>query len=116
MVILEVLVLVLISAVCSGLNVAFMSLDVADLKRKAKLNNRAAKRILPLRLHPHLALAAILFTNVAAVSASSLVLEQRLNGFLAGLISTVLIVIFGEVMPQALFSKNSLMWSSRFAP
>lgn len=36
--------------------------------------------------------------------------------FFAGLISTILIVIFGEVMPQALFSKSALGWSSRFAP
>jgi metal transporter CNNM len=116
MVILEVLLLVLASAICSGLNIAFMSLDLADLKRKAKLGNKYAKRILPLRQRPHLALAAILFTNVAAVSATSLVLEQRLNGWLAGLISTILIVIFGEVIPQALFSKNSLLWSGRLEP
>lgn len=104
------------SAVCSGLNIAVMSLDLADLRRKAKLGNRQAKRVLPLRSHVHLTLASILLTNVAAVSATSLVLGQRLDGWLAGLISTLLIVIFGEVIPQALFSKNSLFWSSLFAP
>lgn len=114
--ILEVAALVLASAVCSGLNIAVMSLDMADLRRKAKLGNRQAKRVLPLRQHTHLTLASILLTNVAAVSACSLVLEQRLNGWLAGLISTLLIVIFGEVMPQALFSKNPLAWTSLFAP
>ena len=116
MVILEVLLLVLASAICSGLNIAVMSLDMADLKRKAKLGNRQARRVLPLRRRTHLVLASILFTNVAAVSATSLVLEQRLNGWLAGLLGTILIVIFGEVMPQALFSKDALGWSSRFAP
>lgn len=112
----EVLILVLISAICSGLNIAVMSLDMADLRRKAKLGNRQAKRVLPLREHTHLTLASILLTNVAAVSACSLVLEQQLNGFVAGALSTLLIVVFGEVMPQALFSKNALAWSSFFAP
>jgi metal transporter CNNM len=112
----EVLLLILVSALCSGLNIAVMSLNVDDLKRKAKLGNKQARRILPLRQQTHLVLASILFSNIAAVSATSLVLERRLEGVLAGLVSTILIVIFGEVMPQALFSKDPLKWSSRFAP
>ena len=113
---LEVLLLIAVAAVCSGLNIAVMTLDLSDLRRKAKLGNRAAKRVLPLRRNAHLTLASILLTNVAAVSATSLVLHQRLSGWAAGLIGTLLIVIFGEVFPQALFSKNPLAWSSFFAP
>jgi metal transporter CNNM len=115
-IIIEVLVLVAFSAVCSGLNIAVMSLDPAELRRKAKLGNRQAQRILPLRLQTHLTLASILLVNVAAVSANSLVLEQRLDGWMAGVLSTLLIVVFGEIMPQALFSKDPLAWSSAFAP
>lgn len=116
LIIFEVLFLVVLSAICSGLNVAVMSLDMADLRRKAKLGNKHAKRVLPLRKNIHLLLGSILFTNVAVVSATSLVLNERYNGLIAGLVSTFLIVIFGEVFPQALFSKNPLLWSSRFAP
>lgn len=112
----EVILLVFASAVCSGLNIAVMSLDLPSLRRKAKLGDRQAKRVLPLRERTHLTLASILLTNIAAVSATSLVLDQRLNGWLAGGLATLLIVIFGEVMPQALFSKNPLAWSSTFSP
>ncbi len=112
----EVIFLILASAICSGLNIAVMSLDLADLRRKAKLGDRQAASILPLRRNSHLTLASILLTNVAAVSATSLVLHQRFSGWEAGLIATLLIVVFGEVMPQALFSKNPLTWSARFAP
>lgn len=115
-VIIEVLLLIFFSAICSGLNIAVMALDPADLKRKAKLGNRQARRVLPLRQHTHLTLASILLVNIAAVSANSLVLEQRLDGWAAGALSTLLIVIFGEIMPQALFSKDPLGWSSAFAP
>jgi metal transporter CNNM len=111
---LEVLLLILMSAVCSGLNIATMSLDMADLRRKAKLGNKHAKRVLPIRNNVHLLLGSILFTNIAVVSATSLVLGERFNGFIAGALSTLLIVVFGEVIPQALFSKNPLLWSSRF--
>lgn len=91
-----------------------MSLDAADLKRKAKLGNAAARRLLPLRSKSHLTLAAILLTNVAAVSATSLVLESEFNGLIAGALSTILIVIFGEIFPQALFNKDPLKWCNRF--
>lgn len=115
-VIIEVLLLVAISAICSGLNIAVMSLDMADLRRKAKLGDTYAKRVLPLRKNIHLLLASILLTNVAAVSASSLVLDQIFIGIVAGLLSTIIIVIFGEILPQALFAKNPIWWTGTFAP
>lgn len=111
-----VAILILVSAVCSGLNVAFMSLDLADLTRKAKLGNGYARRLLPLRRNSHLALAAILLTNVAAVSATSLVLESEFNGIIAGVATTLLIVIIGEILPQALFLRSALRFCGRLAP
>lgn len=112
----EVAALVSFAALCSGLNVSFMSLDLADLQRKAKLGNTDAIKILPLRKNSHLTLAAILFVNVAAASASPLVLESQINGFVAGAISTVLLVVFGEIMPQALFARHALRFCAFFAP
>ncbi len=112
---LVVLVLICFSAVCSGLNVALMSLNLAELKRKVKLGNPHAKKVLPFRRNTHLSLAAILLTNVAAVSATSLVLEPIFYGIVAGIMTTVLIVIFGEILPQALFSRRALAYAARFA-
>lgn len=116
LIILIVALLILASAICSGLNIAVMSLDIGDLRRKAKLGNRQAKRVLPLRQRTHLTLASILLANVAAVSATSLVLSQKLPAWIAGLVSTLLIVVLGEILPQALFLKNPLAWSSFFSP
>lgn len=111
----EVTFLVLLSAICSGLNVAIMSLGIGDLTRKAKLGNINAKRVLPLRRNYHLTLASILLVNVAVISANSLVLERHMQGILAGVLSTLLIVIIGEIIPQALFTKNALRVCGRFA-
>jgi metal transporter CNNM len=102
-----VFLLIIFAAICSGLNIAIMALDPAD---------RQAKRVLPLRRNTHLTLASILLTNVAVVSATSLVLDQYFAGWLAGILATLLIVVFGEVIPQAMFSNSPLLWASRFAP
>ena len=113
---LVVFLLICVSAICSGLNVAIMALDPSDLKRKAKLGDRNAKRVLPLRRRTHLTLSAILLTNVAAVSATSLVLESVFYGLVAGVLATLLTVIFGEIFPQAFFLRNALAFCARLAP
>jgi metal transporter CNNM len=110
-----VIIFVGFSAVCSGLNIALMSLELADLRRKRKLGNLDARRVYPLRRNSHLTLAGILLTNVAAVSATSLTLESQYNGLVAGAASTLLIVIFGEIVPQAYFSRYALTLCSRLA-
>lgn len=108
--------LIAVSAVCSGLNLSLMSLDLDDLRRKAKLGNKLAKQVLPLRENSHLSLVSILFTNVAVISAISLVLERRFEGLIAGAVSTILIVILGEIFPQALFMRQSLRVTAELAP
>ncbi len=113
--VLEVVAFITMSAICSGLNISLMSLDVSDLERKARHGNKAAKRVLPLRRNSHLSLASILLTNVAVISATSLVLEHRFNGLIAGFASTLLIVVFGEILPQAFFLKQALKITSRLA-
>jgi metal transporter CNNM len=112
----EVALLVGLSAICSGLNIALMSLDLSDLERKAKTGNDMALRVWPLRKNAHLTLASILLANVAAVSATSLVLDTKLQGWVAGLLTTLLIVVLGEILPQAWFVRRALSTCARFAP
>jgi metal transporter CNNM len=112
----QVVGLVALSAICSGLNISLMALQPSDLQRKAKLGDKQAKRILPLRNNSHLVLTSIIITNVAVISVTSLVLDQHLAGILAAALSTLLIVIFGEVIPQALFVQNALPLTATFAP
>lgn len=111
-----VFLLICTSAICSGLNVALMALDPDDLRRKAKLGNRDAARVLPLRRATHLSLSAILLVNIAAVSATSLVLDSVFYGVVAGILATLLTVIFGEIFPQALFLRNALKITARLSP
>lgn len=108
-------ILILFSAICTGLNIAIMSLDIQELNRQVKLGDKRARNVYPLRKKTHLTLASILLTNVAAVSTTSLVLSHYIVGWLADIISILLIVILGEVIPQALFSNKPLIWANRFS-
>lgn len=115
-IVVEVFLLVGLSAICSGLNLSLMSLDPNELQRKARAGNSKAKRILPFRNNSHLSLASIVLTNVAVISVTSLTLDHHFNGFIAASASTLLIVIFGEMFPQAFFLKHSLRITALLAP
>lgn len=115
-ILLSVTVLLGLSAICSGLNIALISLDPSELRRKMKLGDKRAARVYPLRKNAHLSLASILLSNVAFASGVAIILGGNLNGFVAGAISTLLLVVFGELIPQALFTKNALRICSRLAP
>jgi metal transporter CNNM len=114
--VLTVVGLIGISAVCSGLNLALMSLDPNDLKRKAATGDKRAAKILPYRKNSHLALSSILIGNVAVISTTSLVLESKISGLIAGLLSTLLIVIFGEIIPQAFLVHHALSGTYKLLP
>ena len=112
----QVFILLLLAAICSGLNVTLMALDLSDIRRKAKLGDARARQIIPLRENVHLTLSAILLTNVAAASATPLVLNNSFSGIVAGSISTLLLVIFGEILPQAVFTRHPVSYFAFFVP
>jgi len=111
-----VILLLILSAICSGLNIALMSLNLPEIKRKAKLGDKEAKKVLPFRKNAHLTLTSIVLTNVGVISATSLVLDEHFNGLIAGVMSTLLIVIFGELGPQAFFTRHALSACAKLAP
>ncbi len=110
------IVLVGASAVCSGLNVALLSLNNRDLRHKAKLGSRHAKRALIIRNHVHFYLSGILLANVAFASSASIVLGDQLSGLYAVFISTILLVVFAEITPQAIAVSRAMKAISIFAP
>ena len=105
--------LVILSGIFSGLNIGLLSLDVTELERKIKLGNKDAKRILSVRKNGNFLLTVILLGNVAVNSTMAIFLNSIATGVIAGLISTGLIVIFGEIIPQAIFSRFALKYGSK---
>jgi metal transporter CNNM len=114
MIYLIVIFLISLSALFSGLTLGFFSLNKDDLKRKAELGDWAAKKIYRLRRDGNLLLCTLLIGNVAVNAALSIFLGSLTSGFAAGLMATGLIVIFGEIMPQAIFARHALKLGARF--
>lgn len=108
-------VLVLFSGLFSGLTLGFFSLDLAGLDRKVKMGNKDAEKVYPIRKKGNLLLCTLLLGNVAVNSAMAVFLGSIATGVAAGLISTSLIVIFGEIIPQAAFSRHALTVGSKMA-
>jgi metal transporter CNNM len=115
MVYIIVLALILLSALFSGLTLGFFSLNRDDLQRKVKLKDKRAEKVYRIRQKGNLLLCTLLIGNVAVNSALSIFLGSIVSGFLAGIMATALIVIFGEIIPQATFSRYALFFGSKLA-
>ena len=100
--------LVLLSGCFSGLTLGFFSLNLTSLERKMKLGDKRAKKVYPIRKNGNLLLCTLLLGNVAVNSAMAIFLGNIATGVVAGLVSTGLIVVFGEIIPQAVFSRFAL--------
>jgi metal transporter CNNM len=104
------------SAMLSGLNLAFFSVSRLELQIEVAKNNKHARRVHALRKDANFLLVTILWGNVAVNVLLALLSGSVLAGVAAFLFSTVVITIFGEIVPQATFSRNALRAGSLFAP
>jgi metal transporter CNNM len=115
------LVLVLLSGLFSGLTLGLLSLDSQSLRRRAKHGDVDAAKIYPVRLKGNLLLTTLLLGNVAVNTTLSIFLTNIASGLMAGLLATGLIVVFGEIVPQAVISRYAIwfgartLWFTKFA-
>lgn len=109
-----VIILLLFSALFSGLTLGLMGLNVHELKRKASIGDRNAKKIYSVRKRGNLLLTTLLVGNVGVNAALAIFLGSIAAGVMAGFITTGLIVIFGEIIPQAVFSRYALFLGAKF--
>lgn len=112
---LAVVGLIGLSAVFSGLTLGLLSLNVFELKRKAELGDKQAAKVYPIRKRGNELLVALIIGNVFVNAALTVMLNSFLAGLIAVILSTVLITMFGEILPQALLKKHGLSFSARFA-
>jgi hypothetical protein len=104
------------SAMFSGLNLAIFSVSRLRLEVEAAGGNRDAERVLDLRRDSNYTLAAILWGNVAVNVLLTLLSDSLLTGVGAFLFSTLVITAFGEIVPQAYFSRNALRMAALLGP
>jgi metal transporter CNNM len=103
------------SAMFSGLNLALFSVSRLRLEVEAAGNPDAAL-LLDLRRDANLTLSTVLWGNVAVNVLLTLLSDSVLAGVSAFAFSTVVITFFGEIIPQAYFSRHALRMAARLAP
>jgi len=113
---LGILICITHSAMFSGLNLAVFSLSRLRLEVEAGDGNKAAQKVLQLRADPNRILTTILWGNVGINVLLTLLSDSVLAGVSAFAFSTVVITLFGEIAPQAYFSRNAMKMASLLAP
>ena len=104
------------SAMFSGLNLAIFSVSKLRLEVEAAGGNRDAISLLGLRKDSNLTLSAVLWGNVTINVLLTLLSDSVLAGIGAFAFSTFVITLFGEIIPQAYFSRHALRMAARLTP
>jgi len=104
------------SAMFSGLNLAFFSISRLSLEVEASTGNNSAKKVLALRKDSNYLLTTVLWGNVGVNVLLTLLSGSIMSGLWTFCFSTFAITIFGEIMPQAYFSRNALKMATLLMP
>eukprot|EP00466_Bigelowiella_natans_P002780 jgi/Bigna1/70229/fgenesh1_pg.11_\ len=117
------LFLVCLAGVMSGLTVGFSSIDPLrlDILKESKLpadqeNRKRAEMVEPVMRNHHRLLVTLLLTNAAAMEALPIFLDSLFPSYIAIILSVTFVLFFGEVIPQALCTKNPLQIGAIWAP
>ncbi|XVF15380.1 hypothetical protein REPUB_Repub09cG0147400 [Reevesia pubescens] len=112
--------LVLFAGLMSGLTMGLMSLSLVDLEVLAKsgtpTDSKHATKILPVVRRQHLLLCTLLICNAAAMEALPIFLDSLVSAWGAILLSVTLILMFGEIVPQAVCTRYGLAIGAKVAP
>lgn len=115
-----IIILIMMSALFSGLTLGLMGLDKTGLEIVMSgddpISAANAKIIYPVRKNGNLLLCTLLLGNVAVNALLSILLADKAGGAVGFISSTFLIVIFGEIIPQAVCSRYALQIGSKTVP
>lgn len=108
-----IIILISLSGTFSGLNLGLMSLDPTTLKLVMESGSGKqrtyAKLIYRVRRYGNYLLCTLLLGNVLVNNTLTIILDSVLgSGVYAVVSSTIAIVIFGEIIPQAICSRHAL--------
>ncbi|CAL8340331.1 unnamed protein product [Arctogadus glacialis] len=105
--------LLVLSGMFSGLNLGLMALDPMELRIVqscgTEKEKKYARKIEPIRRKGNYLLCSLLLGNVLVNTTLTILLDDLIGSGLGAVVaSTVGIVIFGEIVPQALCSRHGL--------
>eukprot|EP00094_Tigriopus_californicus_P003006 TCALIF_02895-PA protein Name:"Similar to CNNM2 Metal transporter CNNM2 (Homo sapiens)" AED:0.03 eAED:0.03 QI:0/0/0/0.5/1/1/2/0/940 len=107
-----IVVLLSLSGLFSGLNLGLMALDQTELKIVQNTGSPKEKgyanKIAPIRAHGNFLLCSLLLGNVLVNNTLTILLDTLTSGLVAVIGATMGIVVFGEIIPQAICSRHGL--------
>ncbi|KAG5471131.1 hypothetical protein CUR178_02442 [Leishmania enriettii] len=111
--------LVVLAGLMAGLIISVFSLDKARLKvlahRSETVEGRRARRLLLILHNPHWVLVTLVVVDSAATEMLPLLFNVLLSPAEAVIISVILLVVCGEIIPEAVFTHHALALSSALA-
>ncbi|KAF5468476.1 hypothetical protein F2P56_012623 [Juglans regia] len=118
--VLAIIGLVCFAGLMAGLTLGLMSLGLVDLEvliKSGRPQDRAhAAKIFPVVKNQHLLLCTLLIGNSLAMEALPIFLDKLVPPWAAILISVTLILMFGEILPQAVCTRYGLRVGAIMAP
>uniref|UniRef100_A0A3Q3QN02 Metal transporter n=1 Tax=Monopterus albus TaxID=43700 RepID=A0A3Q3QN02_MONAL len=105
--------LLVLSGMFSGLNLGLMALDPMELRivqsSGTEKEKKYARKIEPIRSKGNYLLCSLLLGNVLVNTTLTILIDDLIGSGLGAVVaSTIAIVIFGEIVPQALCSRHGL--------
>jgi metal transporter CNNM len=115
-----VLVCIVCAGLAAGLTIGLLSLDVTKLEIKLMIGSNeeksAVNALLPIVQNHHLLLVTLLLFNSLANETLPIFLGALVPNYVAVLLSVTLVLIFGEIIPSALFTgPNQLMTAAKLS-
>lgn len=112
--------LVITAGIMSGLTLGLMSLDDVEMEILSQSGSvkekHYARKIRPCLKNPHKLLVTLVLWNAVAAEALPLVLDRITDPVTAVILSVTVVLMFGEIIPQAICSSHGLAIGSLFAP
>ncbi|KAK1433580.1 hypothetical protein QVD17_10492 [Tagetes erecta] len=112
--------LVVFAGLMAGLTLGLMSLGLVDLEvliQSGRPRDRIhASKIFPVVKNQHLLLCTLLIGNSLAMESLPIFLDKLVPPWAAVLISVTLILMFGEILPQAICTRYGLTVGATVAP
>ena len=103
---------ILVGGCMSGLTLGLLSIDPVNLEILKKSGDEQTRKyahgISPLIEHHHLLLVTLLMANAAAMESLPIFLNHLVHPAIAIVISVTAVLIFGEIVPQAICSRSGL--------
>lgn len=113
-------ILLVLAALFAGLTLSVMGLDTVSLEIIADSGSEPdktyARNILPLRQLGNQLLCTLILGNVMVNTLIAQITDSSIHGWIATVVSTAIITLGGEILPQALMSAHALKVGSTSAP